>query len=46
VNQVNSSENGESHFQLKNNRVPFYTDKIAMLKNVFENQDLEEHSTA
>jgi len=46
MDQVDHSENRESHFQLKNNRIPFYTDKIALLKNVFENQDLKKNSAA
>jgi len=46
VDQVDHSENREGHLQLKNNRVPFYTNKIALLKNVFENQDLEKNSAA
>jgi len=46
VDQVNHSKNRESYFQLKNNRVPFNAHKIALLKNVFEDQDLEKNSAA
>ncbi len=46
MNQVNRGENGEGDLQLKDKRVSLDAHKIALLKDVFENQDLEKNSAA
>jgi len=43
VNQVYGGEYREGNFQLKYNWVLLYAHEIALLNDVFENQNLEKH---
>jgi hypothetical protein len=46
VSQIHDSEDCERYFKLENNRVFLDAHEIALLHNVFENQNLEEHGAA
>jgi len=46
VDQIYESKNREGNFKLKYDRVLFYAHEIALLNNIFENQDLKKHSAS
>jgi hypothetical protein len=46
VSQIHNSENCECYLKLENNWVSLDAHEIALLHNVFENQDLEKHGAA